>query len=78
MILEFTCVVSLPNSDLFLFGKNKILLLLDAENPMNHTTTSVYLNIDPHSSNGTVACASLKYCHQQGQCLMIGNQLKCL
>lgn len=52
-----------------------------AENPMNRTITSVHLNIDEnhtHLLNRTVTCASLKYCHNRGQCLTIENQLKCL
>ncbi|CAF0966327.1 unnamed protein product [Adineta steineri] len=50
-----------------------------AENPMNRTTTSVYLDIDHHNQlNRNLTCSSLKDCHNRGQCIIIKNQLKCL
>jgi len=48
---------------------------------MNHTTTSIYLNIDGdhhhHQSNRNVTCP-MKYCHNGGQCVVVKNHLKCL
>ncbi|CAF2806786.1 unnamed protein product [Rotaria sp. Silwood2] len=58
------------------------IYICHAENPMNHTTTSVYLNIDNHhhhhQSNINVTCSSLKNCHDHGQCIIINNQMKCV
>ncbi len=75
MILEFMYVVSVQRFEFF-FLEN--IVFIDAENPMNYTTTSVYLNIDDHQLNKNVTCASLKDCHQHGKCLIINQQLKCL
>ncbi|CAF1145491.1 unnamed protein product [Adineta ricciae] len=53
-----------------------------AENPMNRTSTSVYLDIDRESShnqlNKNLTCSSLQDCHNRGQCISINYQLKCL
>jgi hypothetical protein len=77
MILEFMCVVCFSR-----FNFLKIsCFFLDAENPMNRTTTSVYLNIDDdddHRLNKNSTCSSLKYCNNRGRCLIIENQMKCL
>ena len=54
------------------------LIYIDAENPMNRTKTSVYLNIDHEQSHKNLTCSSLKYCHDRGHCIIIDNQLKCL
>ncbi len=59
---------------------NILFFILDAENPMNRTTTSVYLDIN-HSNQPltkNLTCSSSKYCHNRGQCIIINNQLKCL
>jgi len=65
----------------FEYVKEEICFVIDAENPMNRTTASVQLHVDERESfqlNRTVTCASLKYCHNRGQCLVIEKQLKCL
>ncbi|CAF4736185.1 unnamed protein product [Rotaria sp. Silwood1] len=57
------------------------IYICHAENPMNRTTTSVYLNIDDdhhYQSNINLTCSSLKYCHDRGQCIIINNQIKCV
>lgn len=50
--------------------------LLDAENAINHTMVSVYINVDQVNRNQT--CERLKFCHYRGQCIIVDNQLKCL
>ena len=60
-----------------------IFVLLDAENPMSRTSTSVYLDIDRETPplnqlNKNLTCSSLQDCHNRGQCISINNQLKCL
>jgi hypothetical protein len=55
-----------------------ILIFIDAENPMSRTATSVYLDIDHQHITKNLTCSSLKNCHNQGQCIIIDNQLKCL
>jgi hypothetical protein len=79
MILEFMCVVRFQMIN-FLFFYQHNIFILDAENPMNRTTTSVYLDIN-HSNQPltkNLTCSSSKYCHNRGQCIIINNQLKCL
>ncbi|UJR31474.1 hypothetical protein I4U23_018963 [Adineta vaga] len=54
-----------------------------AENPMNRTSTTVYLDIDHQQQqhnqlNKNLTCSSLKDCHNRGQCISINNQLRCL
>jgi len=79
MILEFMCVVCFYRFILVLIFQ--YIIFLDAENPMNHTATSIYLNIHDdhhhHQSNTNVTCPT-KYCHNEGQCVVVENHLKCL
>ncbi|CAF3741406.1 unnamed protein product [Rotaria socialis] len=53
-----------------------------AENAINYTMTSVYIDIDQtntiNRSNINVTCATLKYCHHRGQCIADDHQWKCL
>ncbi|CAF2718857.1 unnamed protein product [Rotaria sp. Silwood2] len=53
-----------------------------AENAINYTMTSVYIDVDQtniiNRSNINVTCAILKYCHHRGQCVNVNNQWKCL
>ncbi len=50
----------------------------DAENGINHTMASVYIDIDQMNMNMNMTCANLGFCHNRGQCIYIANQLKCL
>ncbi|CAF4429045.1 unnamed protein product, partial [Rotaria magnacalcarata] len=51
-----------------------------AENPLNQTMATVDLTIGhQHQPNINNACSSLKFCHNQGQCIIFNvNQTKCL
>ncbi|CAF0904543.1 unnamed protein product [Adineta steineri] len=53
-----------------------------AENTINHTTTSISINVDEspiiNRLNISVTCDNLKICHNQGQCIIINHQMKCL
>ena len=61
---------------------SQIRLSLDAENAINRTKTNVYIDVDQNNitnrSDLNMTCASSKFCHDRGQCIMVDNQLKCL
>jgi hypothetical protein len=44
--------------------------------------TSVYIDVDQKNIINrldiNMTCASLKFCHDRGQCIVVDNQLKCL
>ncbi|CAF4015717.1 unnamed protein product [Rotaria sordida] len=58
------------------------IYMCHAENAINYTMTSVYIDVDQvniiNQSNINLTCAILKYCHHRGQCISIDNQWKCL
>jgi hypothetical protein len=59
-----------------------ICFSLDAENAINRTMANVYIDVDQNNiinrSDLNMTCASLKFCHDRGQCIIVDNQLKCL